>query len=82
MMQDEIEKVEIEEEEDPVFVLTDEWRDFFAKSEAKRRLGLHDSPHLNVLLRKLKLISYSFVFMALQQRSRLRRGKIRKEKLC
>lgn len=28
-----------EEEEDPVFVLTDEWREFFAKSEAKRRLG-------------------------------------------
>lgn len=26
-----------EEEEDPVFVLTDEWREFFAKSEAKRR---------------------------------------------
>ncbi|XAR60933.1 hypothetical protein NMG60_11034478 [Bertholletia excelsa] len=26
-----------EDEEDPVFVLTDEWREFFAKSEAKRR---------------------------------------------
>lgn len=28
-----------EDDEDPVFVLTDEWREFFAKSEAKRRLG-------------------------------------------
>ncbi|MCD7452285.1 hypothetical protein HAX54_016117 [Datura stramonium] len=26
-----------DEEEEPIFVLTDEWRDFFAKSEAKRR---------------------------------------------
>lgn len=30
---------EEEEEEDPIFVLTDEWREFFAKSEAKRKLG-------------------------------------------
>lgn len=28
-----------EEDDDPVFVLTDEWKEFFAKSEAKRRLG-------------------------------------------
>lgn len=28
-----------EEEGDPVFVLTDEWKEFFAKSEAKRRIG-------------------------------------------
>lgn len=28
-----------DEEEEPVFVLTDEWAEFFAKSEAKRRLG-------------------------------------------
>ncbi|XP_047944237.1 non-classical arabinogalactan protein 31-like [Salvia hispanica] len=28
-----------EEEEDPIFVLTDEWREFFAKSEAKRKLA-------------------------------------------
>ncbi|KAJ4967894.1 hypothetical protein NE237_014595 [Protea cynaroides] len=27
-----------EEEEEPVFVMTDEWMEFFAKSEAKRRL--------------------------------------------
>ncbi|KAL8496172.1 hypothetical protein ACS0TY_020041 [Phlomoides rotata] len=40
MIEEEIEKLEDEEEEDPVFVLTDEWREFFAKSEAKRRLGL------------------------------------------
>ncbi|XP_055830302.1 uncharacterized protein LOC129899379 [Solanum dulcamara] len=26
-----------DEEDEPIFVLTDEWRDFFAKSEAKRR---------------------------------------------
>ncbi|KDP45293.1 hypothetical protein JCGZ_15158 [Jatropha curcas] len=29
---------EQEENDDPVFVLTDEWREFFAKSEAKRKL--------------------------------------------
>ncbi|TKY68671.1 hypothetical protein E2542_SST04930 [Spatholobus suberectus] len=29
-----------EEDDEPVFVLTDEWRDFFAKSEARRKLGL------------------------------------------
>jgi hypothetical protein len=28
-----------EEDEEPVFVLTDEWAEFFAKSDAKRRLG-------------------------------------------
>ncbi|KAL2470694.1 putative histidine-rich protein [Abeliophyllum distichum] len=39
MTQDEIEKPEAEEEEEPVFVLTDEWKEFFAKSEAKRRLA-------------------------------------------
>lgn len=26
-------------DEEPVFVLTDEWREFFAKSEAKRKQG-------------------------------------------
>lgn len=43
MTQDEIEKVENEEEEEEeaIFVLTDEWKEFFARSEAKRRLGLH-----------------------------------------
>ncbi|KAL7116226.1 hypothetical protein ACP275_04G229800 [Erythranthe tilingii] len=40
MKQDEIEEVEEEEEEEEaIFVLTDEWRDFFAKSEAKRKLA-------------------------------------------
>ncbi|XP_039021421.1 uncharacterized histidine-rich protein DDB_G0274557-like isoform X2 [Hibiscus syriacus] len=29
---------EEEEEDEPIFVLTDEWREFFAKSEAKRKL--------------------------------------------
>lgn len=28
-----------DEEDEPIFVLTDEWREFFAKSEAKRKLG-------------------------------------------
>lgn len=28
-----------EEEDEPVFVLTDEWREFFAQSEARRKLG-------------------------------------------
>ncbi|KAL6967977.1 hypothetical protein U1Q18_033781 [Sarracenia purpurea var. burkii] len=30
---------EKEDEEEPVFVLTDEWKEFFAESEAKRRLA-------------------------------------------
>ncbi|XP_009610779.1 uncharacterized protein [Nicotiana tomentosiformis] len=38
MMQDEDQDLE-DEEDEPMFVLTDEWRDFFAKSEAKRRLA-------------------------------------------
>ncbi|XP_065875500.1 uncharacterized protein [Euphorbia lathyris] len=29
---------EDEDEDDPIFVLTDEWREYFAKSEAKRKL--------------------------------------------
>lgn len=33
------EAAEDDEEEEPVFVLTDEWAEFFAKSDAKRRLG-------------------------------------------
>ncbi|CAL0324414.1 unnamed protein product [Lupinus luteus] len=39
---EELEHIELDDEElddDPVFVLTDEWREFFAKSEAKRKLG-------------------------------------------
>uniref|UniRef100_F6I7H4 Uncharacterized protein n=1 Tax=Vitis vinifera TaxID=29760 RepID=F6I7H4_VITVI len=32
------EGLEEEEDEEPVFVLTDEWMEFFAKSEAKRKL--------------------------------------------
>jgi hypothetical protein len=28
-----------DDDEDPMFVLTDEWAEFFAKSDAKRRLG-------------------------------------------
>lgn len=39
MMQEGTEEVAEEDEEEPVFVLTDEWREFFAKSEAKRRLA-------------------------------------------
>lgn len=31
--------VDDDEDDDMVFVLTDEWREFFAKSEAKRILG-------------------------------------------
>ncbi|XP_061341118.1 uncharacterized protein LOC133287503 [Gastrolobium bilobum] len=37
----ELEHVELdgeEEDDEPVFVLTDEWREFFAKSEARRKL--------------------------------------------
>lgn len=48
MIQEGNEEVFEEDEEDPVFVLTDEWREFFAKSEAKRRLGklIHLSSYL------------------------------------
>lgn len=43
MMQNEGQDLE-DEEEEPIFVLTDEWRDFFAKSEAKRRQGIFSIP--------------------------------------
>lgn len=33
------EELEPEDEEEFEFVLTDEWKEFFAKSEAKRRLA-------------------------------------------
>lgn len=40
MMQERNEQVEEEEDEEEIlFVLTDEWKEFFAKSEAKRKLG-------------------------------------------
>lgn len=35
----ELEEEEEEEEGDVVFVMTDEWKEFFAKSEAKRRFS-------------------------------------------
>ncbi|XP_059660086.1 uncharacterized protein LOC132306637 [Cornus florida] len=38
IVQEENEELDVEDEEEPIFVLTDEWREFFAKSEAKRRL--------------------------------------------
>lgn len=38
--EDAYEELGEEAEEDPVFVLTDEWRELFAKSEAKRREGI------------------------------------------
>ncbi|CAO2824463.1 unnamed protein product [Amaranthus hypochondriacus] len=34
---DGLEEYEELEDEDPIYVMTDEWREFFAKSEAKRR---------------------------------------------
>ncbi|KAL2933451.1 Protein translocase subunit SecA [Bienertia sinuspersici] len=34
---DGIVEYEEDDDEDPIFVMTDEWREFFAKSEAKRR---------------------------------------------
>ncbi|KAF9688423.1 hypothetical protein SADUNF_Sadunf02G0195700 [Salix dunnii] len=39
LQEPECDALEEEEEDDPVFVLTDEWREFFARSEAKRKLG-------------------------------------------
>ncbi|XP_057808746.1 uncharacterized protein LOC131023219 [Salvia miltiorrhiza] len=41
MIDNEMENLEHEDEEegDPIFVLTDEWREFFAKSDAKRKLA-------------------------------------------
>jgi hypothetical protein len=35
-----LEGEEVEEDEEPVFVLTDEWAEFFAKADAKRKLGM------------------------------------------
>ncbi|CAA0811715.1 Unknown protein [Striga hermonthica] len=39
LIEDETKELEIEQDDEPIFVLTDEWKDLFAKSEAKRRLG-------------------------------------------
>ncbi|EEF31301.1 conserved hypothetical protein [Ricinus communis] len=39
LQEPEHDELEDEEDDDPVFVLTDEWREFFAKSEAKRKLA-------------------------------------------
>ena len=44
-----------DEDEEPVFVLTDEWAEFFAKSDAKRRLG-NSSSHHRRLCRSFRLI--------------------------
>ncbi|KAH0448813.1 hypothetical protein IEQ34_022613 [Dendrobium chrysotoxum] len=41
-----------EEELEDVFVLTDEWREFFAKSEAKRRMGIIDGSPLESISTK------------------------------
>ncbi|GER31402.1 threonine--tRNA ligase [Striga asiatica] len=38
LIEDETKELEIEQDDEPIFVLTDEWKDLFAKSEAKRRL--------------------------------------------
>ncbi|KAM3731464.1 hypothetical protein ACB098_12G165300 [Castanea mollissima] len=38
LQEQEHEGLEEEDDDEPVFVLTDEWREFFAKSEAKRKL--------------------------------------------
>ncbi|KAK7304535.1 hypothetical protein VNO77_42416 [Canavalia gladiata] len=42
LISQELEHIELdgeEEDDEPVFVLTDEWREFFAKSEARRKLA-------------------------------------------
>ncbi|CAM8959279.1 unnamed protein product [Rhodiola kirilowii] len=41
LMQEEVDNEEREglDDDDPVFVMTDEWKEFFAKSEARRRLA-------------------------------------------
>ncbi|KAK9992937.1 hypothetical protein SO802_022640 [Lithocarpus litseifolius] len=39
LQEQEHEGLEEEDDDEPVFVLTDEWREFFAKSEAKRKLA-------------------------------------------
>ncbi|KAL5720674.1 hypothetical protein ACHQM5_013319 [Ranunculus cassubicifolius] len=38
LLQEYVEIEEEDDEEEPVFVMTDEWMEFFAKSEAKRQL--------------------------------------------
>ena len=64
------EEVEEEEDDEPIFVLTDEWREFFAKSEAKRKLGSSFSPAFFVFL---EIIWYFICTYVLQRRSRLKR---------
>lgn len=50
LQEQEHEGLEEEDDDEPVFVLTDEWREFFAKSEAKRKLGGGFSPPFFVFL--------------------------------
>ena len=51
LQEQEHEGLEEEDDDEPVFVLTDEWREFFAKSEAKRKLGSGFSPPFFVFLK-------------------------------
>ncbi|CAK7349400.1 unnamed protein product [Dovyalis caffra] len=41
LQETECDVLEEEEDDDPIFVLTDEWREFFARSEAKRKLVIN-----------------------------------------
>jgi hypothetical protein len=65
------EELEEEDDDDPVFVLTDEWREFFAKSEAKRKLGSSSSLCFFHILWKFQFVI--ICAYVLQRRSRLRR---------
>ncbi|MCI00921.1 hypothetical protein A2U01_0021945, partial [Trifolium medium] len=58
----ELEHIELdgdEEDDEPVFVLTDEWREFFAKSEAKRKLVKYVIYYLITSLYGLAYLSLS-----------------------
>lgn len=78
-MQEGNEGLEAEDDEDFVFVLTDEWKEFFAKSEAKRRLGDCHCFYSFLFLLKIFLRIYFLNFAnAAQRRNRpRRRAKIR-----
>ena len=63
---------EEEDDEDPIFVLTDEWKEFFAKSEAKRKLG---TPFLGLRTISKIMTFFGLIFGLVAERKQAKKGK-------
>lgn len=72
LQEQEHEGLEEEDDDEPVFVLTDEWREFFAKSEAKRKLGSGFSP---AFLYPLKLVCFNLHLCLTEKKQAKKNGK-------